>query len=147
MRGEKNDGRVRRMLLSTNSPGGLEPIEARHLDIQQDHSEVVSRQALKRFLARMHLDEGLAQVVQDRPQRHQVGWLVVHEEEVRHVALFRFGSMTGRRVADYSIGRNWACRINGGETETAAAPPPPPSPSQTLARAADHRSPLCRRPG
>ena len=46
--GEENDGRMRRLAALADERGGLEPVHARHVDVEQDDREVVPQDQLER---------------------------------------------------------------------------------------------------
>jgi hypothetical protein len=84
---KEDDGSASGFFPAADQLGRLEAIQAGHLDVQQHDGEVVVQQTAQGFLAGTHFHEVLAEVRENRLERHQVGWLVVHQENVR----LRFG--------------------------------------------------------
>ena len=116
--------------------GGLKAVQARHLDIQQDHREVVSlQQPAQRLLTRLGGDELLAEWLEDRRQREQVLGTVVHQEKSRHYAVTSVLQSSATIPASSSTGATRApgtaaraargisgrCAVSG--SSTSAAPP------------------------
>ena len=88
-RGEEDDRDRTRLLPLSDQPGSLEAVELGHLDVEQDHGDVVQEQPAERLLAGPREDEILAERLEDRLQRDEVLMLVVDKEDVRlvvHVA-------------------------------------------------------------
>ena len=81
--GEKDDGRVPGAVLGTEEPGRLEAADPRHQHVKQDDGELVRLQMLEGFLAGAGFHEVVAQVVEQRPQREQVGRVVIDQEDAR----------------------------------------------------------------
>ena len=79
--GEEDDGRRLRALALADEGGGLEAVHARHVHVQQDHREVLVQDVLQRLLARLGLDQVLAELGQDGLQDDELVGTVVHEED------------------------------------------------------------------
>ena len=62
--------------------GGLEPVQPRHLDVEQDRGELCLEQVPERLLARSSADELLAERLEERLEREQVLGPVVDQEEL-----------------------------------------------------------------
>ena len=65
---------------------GLEPVHARHLDVEQDRRELLVQQPPQRLLARVGADEVGVERLEDRLQGEQVLGAVVDEQQLRAVA-------------------------------------------------------------
>jgi hypothetical protein len=88
-RGDEDDGHVLRPLALLDQRGGLEAVELGHLDVQQDDRDVVVQKLAQRVLARVGVEEVLAEWIQDALEREQVLRPVVDEQDVRHQAWVR----------------------------------------------------------
>ena len=64
----------------------LEAIEVRHDDIDQHDGDLVSQQVLQRLVGRVRLDEVLAELGKDHLIAHQLGRLVVDQQDVDRLA-------------------------------------------------------------
>src|SRR6185437_9142976 len=81
-RGQEHDRDVPRALTLLDQLGRLEAVESRHLDVEQDHREVVAvEQEPQRLLARACPDELVPERLEDRRKREQVLRPVVDEED------------------------------------------------------------------
>ena len=81
-RGQEDDRDVLGLRPLLDHLGGLEAVHVRHLDVEQDHREVVMQQPLERLLAGPRLDHVDRQRVEHRAQRQQVLRLVVDDQDV-----------------------------------------------------------------
>ena len=61
--------------------GGLKPVQARHLDVQQDEREVAPQELPERLLARGGGDQLVPERGEDRLQRHHVRGVVIHQQD------------------------------------------------------------------
>ena len=80
-RGHEEDGRLRVARGLPDARGGLEAVEAGHLDVEQDEREVLLAEPLERLLARARPHEALAERLEDRFEGDQVRRAVVHQED------------------------------------------------------------------
>jgi hypothetical protein len=78
--GQEDDGRMLGADLAPDCPRRLEPADSRHQDIEEDDGELVGLHSLDGFLTGASFHEVLAQAVEQRPQREEVGRVVIHEE-------------------------------------------------------------------
>ena len=84
-RGDEDDRDRRRSLALLDHRRSLEPVEDRHLDVEQDHGEVGAReQDPERLLARARGDELVPERLQDRVERDEVLAPVVDEQDRGH---------------------------------------------------------------
>ena len=63
---------------------GLEAVQLGHLHVEQDHGDVMAQKLPQRVLARVGVDQVLAERREDALERKQVLRPVVDEEDVRH---------------------------------------------------------------
>src|SRR5688500_15413599 len=80
--GNKNDRRVLCPFAFADKLGQLETVKARHLDVEQDKSEVVGQEKSQRLAGRGRADKVLVKVRKDRLQYQQVVRTVVDEQYV-----------------------------------------------------------------
>jgi hypothetical protein len=84
-RGQEDDRDVPRALSFLDQRGGLEAVESRHLDVEQDDREVVAaEQEPQRLVARADADQLLGERLEDSLERDQVLRAVVDEEDGGH---------------------------------------------------------------
>src|SRR6267154_1180109 len=81
-RGEKYDRGMPAALAFADQRRGLEPVQFRHSDVEQDESEIVREQLPQRFLARPRGDQLLSKRLEYRLQGEQAPGLVVYKEDV-----------------------------------------------------------------
>jgi hypothetical protein len=86
VRGDEDDRRVRRLAPAADQLRRFEAIEAGHVDVEQDHSEVLRQHLLQRLLAGVRGDDVLPELVEDRRQREQLVGPIVDDENARAVA-------------------------------------------------------------
>ena len=117
-RGEEDDRDRARALPLLDQLRRLEAVEVRHLDVEEDHGEVVAQQLPERVLTRMRPHEVLAERLEDRLEREQVLGRVVDEQQV------------GRALSHASPRPVSGCRARRrrGRSRRAAARRRPPSP-------------------
>jgi hypothetical protein len=111
---DEDDRDVLRALPLLDELGGLETVHPRHLDVEEDHGEIVLEQALERFFSGACVDHIELERVEHRVQRHEVLGLVVDEQDARclgHAAL---------RAPPQATIRNGAISSSGS---TRCAPP------------------------
>src|SRR4051794_34060664 len=84
--GQEDDRDVLRALALLDQLGGLESVHPRHLDVEQNHGEVVVQQAAQRLLARGRAHGPQAERLQHRLEGQQVLGLVVDEQDARRAA-------------------------------------------------------------
>ncbi len=82
-RGQEDDRDVPGALAALDVGGGLETVHPRHLDVQQDHREIVGEQRLERLLAGGRPYQRLVQRREDRLQCQEVLRPVVDQEDLR----------------------------------------------------------------
>ena len=80
-RGQEDDRDVARPLALLDQLGRLEAVEPRHLDVEQDHRELVVEEVAQRLLAGLGADELLPERLEDRLEREQVLGPVVDEQD------------------------------------------------------------------
>ena len=87
-RRHEDDRHGARALAGADQLGGLEAVQPRHLDVEQDHREVVAQQCAQRLVAGARLDQAAAQRCQHGLQRDEVLLAVVDEQDraVSHCA-------------------------------------------------------------
>ena len=81
-RGQEDDRDRLRPLALLDQLCRVEPVETRHLDVEQDAREVVVEQRPERLLAGLRADEVLAERLEDRSQGDEVLLAVVDEQQV-----------------------------------------------------------------
>ena len=81
-RGQEDDRDRLRPLALLDQLCRVEPVETRHLDVEQDAREVVVEQRPERLLAGLRADEVLAERLEDRAQGDEVLLAVVDEQQV-----------------------------------------------------------------
>jgi hypothetical protein len=98
--GEEDDWRVPGLVAVPDQGGGLEPVHVRHLHIQKDHGEVVGEKPFQRLAPRLRPDEVLPEALEHRLERHEVGRLVVDQEDVDSILGGRSqrGTLPGGRL-------------------------------------------------
>ncbi len=81
---------------------GLEPVQLRHLDVEQDEREIVREQLPQRFLARPRGDQLLPERLEYRLEGQQPPGLVVYKEDVDRLMHRRdlFFRIAKRRAQD-----------------------------------------------
>ena len=94
-RRDEDDRNVTRPLTLLDQRGGLEAVELRHLDVEQDDRDVVLQEGAEGVLAGVGVEEVLAERIEDSLQREQVLGPVVDEEDVRHYASLPRGTGAG----------------------------------------------------
>jgi hypothetical protein len=73
-------------LASADESRGLQPVHARHVDVEQHHGEIPVEQALQRLLARAHGDEIVTEVLEYGAHDQQVFRPVVDNQYARPLA-------------------------------------------------------------
>ena len=63
----------------------FEPVETRHLRIEQDHGDLLCEETAKRLLTRVREDEVFSERLEDRSQCDEVLHAVVDEQDVHPV--------------------------------------------------------------
>ena len=101
-RGQEDDRDRLRPLALLDQLRGLEPVETRHLDVEQDAREVLVEERPERLLAGLRADEVLAERLEDRAQGDEVLLAVVDEQQVddrlrAHVVCVRSPAGSHRR--------------------------------------------------
>ena len=81
--GQEDDGGVPRPLALLDRARGLEAVEPRHHDVEEDHRELLVEQVPERLLARLRAHEVLPQRLQDRLEGEQVLGPVIDQQDVR----------------------------------------------------------------
>src|SRR5262249_9480162 len=71
-RGEEDDGNVPRALALLDEPRGLEAVELRHLDVEQDHRHVVAEELPQRVLAGARIQKRLAERLENSLEREEI---------------------------------------------------------------------------
>lgn len=79
--GDEDDRRVPRGVAGANQSRRLEPVEAGHVDVEEDHRELTLAQSVQSLLAGPGLDEIGTEAVEDGAEGEQVGRLVVYQED------------------------------------------------------------------
>src|SRR5262249_44144667 len=80
--GDKNDWRVLRPGALANQSGGFEAIHVRHVDVEQDHREILFEQPPQRLTAGLHRDHVLVQFLQHRFEDEEFLGKVIHDQNV-----------------------------------------------------------------
>jgi hypothetical protein len=80
--GEEDDRRVARLVPLPDERGRLEAVHLGHLDVEQHDRELVGEEPLQRLAPGAGLDEILAEALEHRLERDQVGRLVVDQQDV-----------------------------------------------------------------
>ena len=80
-RGDEDDRDLRGARVCADQRRGLEPVELRHLHVEQDHRELVDEQRLQRLAPRAGAHQPLAERRQRRLERHQVRRVVVYQQD------------------------------------------------------------------
>jgi hypothetical protein len=89
-RGQEDDRNVLRQLPLLDQRSGLEPVEARHQDVEQDAGELlVQQQRAQRLLSGASVNEVLPEGLEDRLERDQVLLDVVDEQQVDALLVHR----------------------------------------------------------
>ena len=81
-RREEDDRDVLRALARLDQPRGLEAVDPRHLNVEQDDGEVVEEELAQRLVPRVRPDQRLAERLEDRLQREQVLRPIVDEQDL-----------------------------------------------------------------
>ena len=81
-RRQEDDRDRARLLPLLDERGRLEAVEAGHLDVEQDHRDVVDEQLAQRGLAGTRANQVLPERLDDRLQRDEVLLQVVDEQDV-----------------------------------------------------------------
>ena len=76
--GDEDDRRVRGLAPRADELGGFQPVHARHVHIQQHDGEIVLQDLPERLFARVHRDDLLSKLFQDRLIAQQILRQVVH---------------------------------------------------------------------
>jgi len=79
--GQEDDRHVACLGVPLDLRRGLEPVHARHDDIEQDDREVVVEQRLQRLLTGSDRHQDLVQRSQDRVQRDQVLHPIINQKD------------------------------------------------------------------
>ena len=87
VRGNEDDGYVRRPAALADQGGSLQPIHARHVDVEQDDREVALKDLFQRLLARCGGEQILAEVLEDRPVDQQLVGPIVDDQDIGAVGL------------------------------------------------------------
>src|SRR6266496_2902443 len=77
-RGEEDDRHVPRPGTSLDVGGSLESVHSRHQDVEQDDGELIAEQRLERGVPRARRDQFLVERAEDRLERDEVLWAIVH---------------------------------------------------------------------
>ncbi len=114
-RRHEDDRRVRRAGAATDESGGLEAVELRHADVEQDHRELLAQQRAQRFGAGVRGDDAVVAVGEDRFEREQLVGAVVDQQHVdrRRRARLELGAHGALREGSRyrcSQLRSWATR-------------------------------------
>src|SRR5919198_2710368 len=131
-RGQEEDRDVPRPLPLLDQLRGLEAVEARHLDVEQDDRELLLEQVPQGLLARHRGDEPVAERLEDRLQREEVVGAVVDEEDRAHETptaqssamcgpMLSSGRTVAGAAASAAAGISRASAVSG--SWTIAAPP------------------------
>ena len=75
-----------RLLPIADQPGGLKPVHAVHLHVQQDDGKVMGEQPPQGVFTRRGLHQVVTEVCEHRFQRQQVGGLIVDQQDVHQLA-------------------------------------------------------------
>ena len=93
VRGDENDGRMLRAWPLTDEPRRLEAVHDRHVDVEENGSEVAGQQTAQRIAAGADADDVRPELGEHRLQRRELVRVVVDDEDVdargnvRHSAL------------------------------------------------------------
>jgi hypothetical protein len=99
-RREEDDRDRARALALLDHLRDLEPVHLRHLDVQQDHREVLAvEQDAQGLCSRFSRDEVMSERLEDRAKRDQVVRPVVDEQKRRHQVATVVLSPTGMATA------------------------------------------------
>ncbi len=126
--GQKQDGSVTRFVALPNEGRSLEAVHLRHFDVQEDDREIVSQQPLQRLASGFGANQVLAEPLQHRLQRHQVGGLIVDEENVDAVVGQSLSGAAGQRVSPVGFNHSVA-HIEGISRDHSFAAPLPRRPA------------------
>jgi hypothetical protein len=79
---QEDDRDVLRALTRLDQARGLEAVDPRHLNVEQDDGEVVEEELAQRLVARVRPDQRLIERLEDRLQREQVLRPVVDQQDL-----------------------------------------------------------------
>jgi len=89
--GDEDDRDVRRALAAADQGRRLEPVEARHVDVEQDQREVAREDVAQRLLAGRRREDVLAEILEDRLDDQQFVRAVVYDQYIRfHLIVEKF---------------------------------------------------------
>ena len=80
--GDEDDRRVRRPLVLPDELGGLEAVDVRHVDVEQDDGELAREHLAQRLRARAHHHQVLLELLEDRPEDEQLLRQIVDDQDV-----------------------------------------------------------------
>jgi hypothetical protein len=89
LRREEDDRRVFRLPALADERRGLEAVHAGHVDVEQNHGEVVAQEAPERVLSRPGGDHSVTERGQDRFQGQELVRAVIDHEDADHQRTFR----------------------------------------------------------
>ena len=88
-RRQEDDWRALSLFALADERGRLEPVHARHQNVEQNDGKLIVEEPLQRLRSRAGLDEVLPQPFQSRFEREQVIRLVVDQQDVHLVIAIR----------------------------------------------------------
>jgi hypothetical protein len=88
-RGDEDDRYVACSFALLDQSRSLEPVENRHLDVEQDDGDLVAQQLAQRVLTRVRGEKRLLERLEDRLECEQILRPVVDEQDVRHQTFSR----------------------------------------------------------
>ena len=88
--GDEDDRDMRRPAAIANQRRGFEAVQARHVDVEQNHREVALEHLLQRLLARRGRVQILPKILEDRPVDKQLVRAIVDDEDVGAAGRRRF---------------------------------------------------------
>ena len=80
--GDEDDRRVRRPLVLPDELGGLQAVDVRHVDVEQDDGELAREHLAQRLRARAHHHQVLLELLEDRPEDEQLLRQIVDDQDV-----------------------------------------------------------------
>ena len=82
VRRDEYDRNVRRALAAAYQRGRLEAVDSRHVDVEENDREFVLEDLLQRVFAGRHVDEVLAEFIEDRAEHDVLVGPVVDDEDI-----------------------------------------------------------------
>ncbi len=93
--GNENDRRQGGFFALANIRGRLVAVHVRHVDVEEDHREVMLQDELQRVGARPGGDDVFVELFQDRAQNQEVLGKIVYDQNVDFIGRGHFASVLG----------------------------------------------------